>query len=129
VLKNSPVSENAQNSENTKASKSEKIAYNASITHPHAILFSRILRERVFQQPQALSQLCAFLSPKSGVLSDIAMLRQSISQSGAGQRIASAPPLVRVKLNGVPTFLHSVYGRDFAWYAVELAGAMVPPRR
>jgi len=30
VLKNSPVSENAQNSENTKASKSEKIAYNAS---------------------------------------------------------------------------------------------------
>jgi hypothetical protein len=42
---------------------------------PDAIVFSSILRERVFQQPQAIT-LIDPSQPKKGVLSVIAMLRQ-----------------------------------------------------
>jgi hypothetical protein len=92
-------------------------------------LYRRML---IAQELAAGGQILAihlWFAYRSRILSVLQISRQSISQSGAVQRIASAPPHVRVKLNGVPTFLHSVYNRDFAWYAVELAGAMAPPRR
>lgn len=43
------------------------------VGHPAAILFSRISPEGVFQQPQAIAQVCAFDSPKSGSMSVTAM--------------------------------------------------------
>ena len=44
------------------------------ITHPDAILFSWISRQRVFQQPQAFAQLCAFRSPKIELMRVVTLL-------------------------------------------------------
>jgi hypothetical protein len=49
------------------------------ITHPNAILFLRISGEGVFQQPRAIAQVCAFYSPFSVSMSDIAIFRQPFS--------------------------------------------------
>src|SRR5271169_5345943 len=63
-------------------------------------------------------------------MSEIGMLRQSTSGPGAAiQCIASAPPFIGIKSNGVPLAFQTTHKRDRAGNANKFAGLMAFGRR
>ena len=55
--------------------------------------------------------------------------QQLMGRDPAIQHIASTPELIGIKLNAVPMALQKVDDRNFARYAVELAGLVALRRR